>query len=380
MRLFRCRNCEQTVFFENNLCGNCGYVLGYLAPSQEMVTLTADGDRYLRLNSDEGYRYCDNAAHQACNWLIPEESEDRFCTACRHNKLIPDISIPENLEQWQRMEIAKHRLFYTLIALDLPLRDYNEDQDHGLAFEFLPDPPTPGVRTLTGHDEGLITINLDEADDAIREKFRLDMGEPYRTLLGHFRHEVGHYFWDVLLRDGGDLDGFRAVFGDETRDYNEALQAHYQNGPPPDWALNYISAYAASHPWEDFAESWAHYLHIIDTLETASAFGLRIHPRADKRGLLQAEIDFQPHKDVDFEQIMSAWLPLTVALNSLNRSMGMNDLYPFTLAPAVIEKLGYIHRLVHHRAERPREIEDAQDVAPPPPPMPEAPDLNQSVT
>jgi hypothetical protein len=373
MRLFRCRNCEQTVFFENNLCGNCGHALGYLALSQEMVTLTADGDQYQRLNAEERYRYCDNAAHQACNWLIPVESEDRFCTACRHNKLIPDISIPENLDQWQRMEAAKHRLFYTLIALDLPLRDYIEDVDHGLAFEFLPDPPEPGVRTLTGHDEGLITINLDEADDAIREKFRHEMGEPYRTLLGHFRHEVGHYFWDVLLRDGGDLEGFRAIFGDETRDYAEALQMHYQNGPPPDWALNFISAYAASHPWEDFAESWAHYLHIIDTLETASAFGLRIHPGEGKHRLLRAEIDFQPHKDVDFEQIISSWLPLTVAVNSLNRSMGMNDLYPFTLAPAVIEKLGYIHRLVHNRPERPQEVEDAQACAAPMEPEAQAP-------
>jgi hypothetical protein len=361
MRLFRCRNCEQTVFFENNLCGNCGHALGYLAPSQEMVTLTLDGDRFFRLESQDSYRYCDNAAHQACNWLIPEGAEDHFCTACRHNKLIPDITIPENLDQWQLMEAAKHRLFYTLIALGLPLRNYVEDPEHGLAFEFKPDPPAPGVRTLTGHDEGLITINLDEADDAIREKFRHEMGEPYRTLLGHFRHEVGHYFWDVLLRDGGDLEGFRAVFGDETSDYTEALQAHYQNGPPPDWAQNYISAYAASHPWEDFAESWAHYLHIIDTLETASAFGLRIHPEGGKHRLLRAEIDFQPHKDVDFDRIISSWLPLTVALNALNRSMGLNDLYPFTLAPAVIEKLGYIHRLVHHprKAEQPRQEAEA---------------------
>jgi hypothetical protein len=349
MRLFRCRNCGQTVFFENNICSNCGHALGYLARAQELLTLTVYRDGFRRLRSLQRYRYCENARFEACNWLVPENSTDRFCPACRHNRLIPDLSISANITQWQRMETAKRRLFYTLIALGLPLRSYGEDPEHGLAFEFLPDPPAPGLRTLTGHEEGLITINLDEADDAMRERFRREMGEPYRTLLGHFRHEIGHYFWNILIRDKGDLDGFRFMFGDERRDYADALQAHYQNGPPPEWAQNYISAYAASHPWEDFAESWAHYLHIIDTLETASAFGLRIHPGAGRHRSLRAEIDFAPHKDVAFEQIISSWLPLTVAVNSLNRSMGMTDLYPFTLAPAVIEKLGYIHKLVHQR-------------------------------
>ena len=347
MRLFRCRNCGQTVFFENSICGNCGHALGYLARAQEMLTLTRHGDGYRRLRSLQRYRYCDNAAHQACNWLIPDNAADRFCPACRYNRLIPDLSVAENLVQWQRMEAAKHRLFYTLIALGLPLRSYAEDPEHGLAFEFLPDPPGPGPRILTGHDEGVITINLAEADDAMRETFRAEMGEPYRTLLGHFRHESGHYFWNILLRDRGQLDGFRGMFGDETLDYAEALQIHYQNGPPPDWAQHYISAYAAAHPWEDFAESWAHYLHIIDTLETASAFGLRIHPGAGTHRMLRAEINFAPHKATSIDQLITSWLPLTVAVNSLNRSMGLADLYPFTLAPQVIEKLRFIHRLVH---------------------------------
>jgi hypothetical protein len=312
-----------------------------------MLTLTSDGDGFQRLRSLQRYRYCDNAVHMACNWLIPDDAADRFCPACRFNRVIPDLSIPEHLTQWQRLEIAKHRLFYSLTALGLPLRSYADDPEHGLAFDFLPDPPGPGPRILTGHDEGLITINLAEADDAMREKFRTEMGEPYRTLLGHFRHETGHYFWNILLRDTGRLDGFRDMFGDETQDYALALQAHYQNGPPSDWEQSYISAYAAAHPWEDFAESWAHYLHIIDTLETASAFGLRIHPSAGTHRLLRAEINFDPHKATDMEQLIDTWLPLTVAVNSLNRSMGMADLYPFALAPRVVEKLGFIHHLVH---------------------------------
>jgi hypothetical protein len=347
MRLFRCRACGQTVFFENSICGNCGHALGFLAGGQEMLTLTQQGDLYRRVRSLQRFRYCENASHNACNWLIPAGSPEKFCAACRYNRTIPDLSIPQHLTPWQRMEIAKHRLFYTLLALRLPMRSYADDPEHGLAFDFLPDPPGPGPRILTGHDEGLITINLAEANDAMREKFRTEMGEPYRTLLGHFRHETGHYFWNILLRDTGRLVGFRAMFGDETQDYGEALQRHYEDGPPPDWEQNYISAYAASHPWEDFAESWAHYLHIIDTLETASAFGLRIHPGAGSHKLLRASITFDPHRVTAIEQLVAAWLPLTVAVNSLNRSMGLADLYPFTLAPNVIEKLGFIHHLAH---------------------------------
>jgi hypothetical protein len=347
MRLFKCRACGQTIFFENTVCQNCGHALGFLAESLEMVTLVPQDDVWRRLKTLNRYRYCANAAEEVCNWLVPDDSAEKFCAACRHNRTIPDLSIGQNLTQWRRMEAAKHRLFYSLIALGLPLRNYVDDPTGGLAFDFLPDPPGPGPRILTGHDEGLITINLAEADDAMREKFRTEMGEPYRTLLGHFRHETGHYFWNVLLRDAGKLDAFRAMFGDETRDYGEALQAHYQNGPPPDWEQNYISAYAAAHPWEDFAESWAHYLHILGTLETASAFGLRIHPGVGRHRLLHASITFNPYASDSIEPLISAWLPLTVALNSLNRSMGLGDLYPFTLAPHVVEKLGFIHRLVH---------------------------------
>lgn len=346
MRLFRCRSCGQTVFFENNACASCGHALGFLAATQEMLTCTLQDGVARPINARQRYRYCANAELAACNWLVPEDSDERFCTACRHNRTIPDLTIAENQHHWQQMETAKHRLFYTLIALKLPLRSYIDDPGHGLAFDFLPDPPGPGPRILTGHDEGLITINLAEADDAMRERFRAEMGEPYRTLLGHFRHETGHYFWDILLRDTGRLDDFRAMFGDETADYATALQTHYQNGPPADWEQNYISAYAASHPWEDFAESWAHYLHIVDTLETASAFGLRIHPRTNRR-LLHADIDFVPQEAASIDTLIAAWLPLTIAVNSLNRSMGLKDLYPFALAPQVIEKLGFIHHLVH---------------------------------
>ena len=200
---------------------------------------------------------------------------------------------------------------------------------------------------MTGHDNGLITLALEEANDAEREKRRTTMHEPYRTLVGHFRHEVGHYYWDVLVRDGGLIEAFRAVFGDETADYGAALQAYYANGAPPNWQDNFISAYATSHPWEDFAETWAHYLHIVDTLEMARAFGMYVHPRLAEPGELDAHVTFDPYLLREPSPLIETWLPLSNALNSLNRAMGLQDIYPFILSPPVVAKLSAIHDIIH---------------------------------
>jgi len=347
MRLFKCQACEQATYFENRFCGSCGVALGYLPITGELAALEPEGDHFVALTRKRPLvRYCDNIGFDACNWLIAADQGSKFCLACRHNHMIPDLSIRENLFRWQQMEIAKHRLFYTLIALKLPLRNLAEDPQHGLAFDFPIDDPEQST-ILTGHDAGLITINLNEADDAYREKLRNSMGEPYRTLLGHFRHEVGHYFWDHLVRDAGRLQKCRAVFGDERQDYAAALERHYAQGAPPDWQGNFISAYATAHPWEDFAETWAHYLHIVDTLETASTFGLRIHPMATKNQALHADLDFDPHHAASVKSLIDAWLPLTFALNNLNRSMGYSDLYPFILSQPVVTKMQFIHEIIH---------------------------------
>jgi hypothetical protein len=347
MRLFKCQECGNTVFFENRLCENCRHPLGYLPQATQLLALQNQGDHYIAVKGRHlKFRFCANAVNDACNWLVEAGSPDRFCTACRHNHTIPDLALGDNLGRWQRMELAKHRLFYTLIELGLPLQNLVDNPAHGLAFDFISDPPT-GPKVLTGHDDGLITINLNEADDGLREKLRAQMGEPYRTLLGHFRHEVGHYFWNVLVRDGGRLDACREIFGDDSQDYGEALKRHYANGAPAGWQQNFISSYATAHPWEDFAETWAHYLHIVDTLETASAFGLRIHPAATKNKGLHADIDFDPHHAASMEALIEAWLPLTFAMNSLNRSMGQSDLYPFVVTPAIVRKLQFIHEIIH---------------------------------
>jgi hypothetical protein len=197
---------------------------------------------------------------------------------------------------------------------------------------------------MTGHDNGLITLNIAEADPAFREKVREQMHEPYRTVLGHFRHESGHYYFDRLIVGSKWMEPFRALFGDERADYAESLQRHYDNGPPEDWNERFISSYASSHPWEDWAESWAHYLHMIDTLDTAFACGMMLRPkRADEPQLVLEE---QPLRSASFKDMMADWFALTYVLNSLNRSVGMPDAYPFTLSSKVIEKLEFIHRVI----------------------------------
>jgi hypothetical protein len=351
MRLFKCQNCGQVVYFENTRCESCGFPLGYLPPEMTISALETDGDLLRALAApDRTLRRCDNATHLACNWLLDSDSAATLCAACRHNHTIPDLSVPLNLQRWQKLELAKHHLFYSLMRLKLPLANRIDNPEHGLAFDFLAESPDPtGPKVMTGHDNGMITIALVEADDAERERRRTQMNEPYRSLLGHFRHEVGHYFWDVLIRDGGRLDECRMVFGDDSANYEAALQTHYQNGAPADWQDHYVSQYASTHPWEDWAETWAHYLHIVDTLEMARAFGIRVKPRLVNDETLTAEIDLDPYETISMTEIIGAWLPLTFAMNSLNRAMGNADLYPFVLSPEVVTKLGFVHDVVHGR-------------------------------
>jgi hypothetical protein len=357
VKLFICQFCGNVLYFENRACGRCGHRLAFLPEKVTLSALEGDG---ASLNTSwktladggEGRVLCANASFDACNWLIEPGETSGYCRACRHNGIVPDLSEPSRLAAWRELELAKHRLFYSLIRWKLPLKTRSEDPAHGLIFNFLADDPAAGQKVMTGHDNGLITIALTEADDIERERRRLTMGEPYRTLLGHFRHEVGHYFWDVLVRDGGKLDACRAVFGDDSMDYGKALKRHYAEGPPPDWQQRFVSAYATTHPWEDFAETWAHYLHVVDTLEMASEFGMEVRPPADQIGGLSARIALDPYRTENFDAIVAAWLPFTFAMNSVARAMGTRDLYPFILSPEVIRKLSFIHDLVQDIAKR----------------------------
>jgi hypothetical protein len=351
MKLFVCDHCGNTIYFENAVCERCGHQLGYIPHNNALVSLVSDGQAWSSpAFSGESYVFCDNARHAACNWLVPARAGgDIFCAACRHNETIPAIDDPRNLERWQTIERAKKRLFYSLLRLGLPVETRLEDPVHGLSFRFLADEPALGMPVMTGHENGIITIALVEADDAERESRRTSMGEPYRTLLGHFRHEIGHHYWDLLVDKKPPLQRFRALFGDDTADYGQALQVHYANGAPLDWPQHFISAYATSHAWEDFAETFAHYLHITDTVEMAAAFGVRARPSTQDVNLA-IQVDFDPYVEQDIHIIIDNWVPLASMLNNLNRAMGHPDAYPFVLTPDVIEKLSFIHDLVHGRA------------------------------
>jgi hypothetical protein len=349
MKLFECDACGQPLYFENQYCESCGRGLGFIADTMEFVALDPAGDAWTVAGRPERrLRFCANAMHGVCNWLMEARAPDIFCRACRHNRTIPALANPENPRRWRLIEDAKRRLFYTLIELCLPLKTRAEDPKEGLVFDFLDDDAASAPRVITGHDHGAITLNIAEADDAERERRREAMGEVYRTLLGHFRHEIGHYYWDRLVRDDpGALARCREIFGDERRDYREALRTYYAMGAPADWRGRFVAAYASSHPWEDFAESFAHYLHVVDTLETATSFGLSVRPRIARGEELAAKLDFDPERVSTIEPLVKAWLPLTFAVNSLNRGMGQPDLYPFVLSSQVVGKLGFIHHLVH---------------------------------
>jgi hypothetical protein len=339
------------VYFANTRCERCGHRLGYIPDLAVLSALDPlGGDRWRPLaDSTRPSRFCANAAFDACNWLVPADSADMFCRACRLNRTIPDLDRWQNLVRWQRLETAKHRLVYGLLRLGLPLASRFDDPETGLAFDFLANSERmvrEHTQVVTGHAAGLITIDIAEADDAERERHRQDMAEAYRTLLGHLRHEVGHYYWDRLVRSGPWIKAFRELFGDERRDYGASLATHYAQGPPADWRQHFVSGYASAHPWEDFAETWAHFLHIVDTLETAHEFGLRVRPRGATDPALSMEIAFDPCRQRDFDTLVRTWLPLTYAVNSLNHSMGLPDLYPFVLAPTVMGKLRFVHGLI----------------------------------
>lgn len=339
MKLFACA-CGSVVFFESVRCETCGRALGFAPDRGAIVALEPAGDALVAVGGGARYRPCANATeHQACNWLVPDGGR-ALCRACELNEIIPDLGQPGALAAWRILEAAKRRLVFTLDELDLPLAP-RARAPGGVAFAFL-------ANASTGHADGLITIDIAEADAAARERVRVQLDERYRTVLGHFRHEIGHYFWQRLIAP--EPDAFRARFGDERADYAAAKARHYEAGPPADWVTRHVSAYASMHPWEDWAETWAHYLHIVDTLQTARSYGLALRPAGAPIAKVEArKLDFD-----DFDDLIDAWVPLTLALNSLNRSMGLPDPYAFVLSAEAIAKLRFVHDTIDRAVARDR--------------------------
>ncbi len=370
MRTFDCA-CGNQIFFENSQCLRCGRMLGFVPDVRLLCAFESAGNgAYRALHPQLAgrlFRRCQNGTvYETCNWMVPDQHSYAHCKSCRLNQVIPDLSQPRHLQLWYEVEKAKRRLLYTLFALNLPYHGHHRKQG-GLAFQFLADDRLVGredsgwtdQRVSTGHHNGVITINLMEADPTLREAMRESMNEAYRTLLGHFRHESGHYYWFRFFqeqrKDLAHLEEFRRLFGDERQDYAAALHTYYNQGPTPDWTSRTISAYASSHPWEDFAETWAHYLHMADTLETASDAGFQIGGRLLASPLMPAEntLPFGPLPvQADFDRVIEDWLLLTQTMNLLNRSMGLADAYPFTLTETVTSKLRFIHKVIgQHQGE-----------------------------
>jgi len=349
VRVFTCDKCGQRVFFENDRCLRCRSPLGYLHLSRDVVALTEDSTDHLveRAGSARAWQRCATRPVTGCNWLVPAGDEAR-CESCVLTRTRPADDDREGMDELVRGEMAKRRLIFQLAELGLPVEPRREAAKSGLAFDLLSSSET---KVVTGHDDGIITLDLAEADDEHRERLRLQLSEPYRTVLGHFRHEIGHYYWPLLVRDPDTLGACRALFGDDSADYTEAVKAHYDTATEDDelWTANYISRYATMHPYEDWAETFAHYLHILDTLQTAESFGLATPGVAGARGLTRrtGAHPTRPVGSTTFGEVIDNWLELSYALNQINRSMGHKDLYPFVLAAPVIKKMAFVDHLVH---------------------------------
>ncbi len=348
MRPFSC-TCGNAVFFENTACVACHREVGWCPVCRQIVALepdpdAVDGTRCGNLACGAALRKCHNyATEQVCNRCIPATDDTSpLCDGCRLNHIIPDLSVEGNREKWARLEAAKRRLLYTIDLLGLPYGTAEDGVDPPLSFDFKADigpadagwEMGPTERVFTGHADGRITINLREADEVAREKARVYHQEAHRTLIGHFRHEIGHYYWQMLVQGVRDEE-FARVFGDpDDPTYAEAQQAYYDSEPPPDWQERFISVYATMHPWEDFAESFGTYLDMVSVLDTAVQMGVgHVHP-----------------PDASLEDMVRAYAGLGVVLNEMNRAMGLLDLTPEVFTEPVVAKLAFVDDVV--RSER----------------------------
>lgn len=330
MKIFNCPTCSSKIYFENEICQHCGTTVGFSLQNSNFVTL----------NKDSSAKYCANHAERVCNWIVEDPEHDKFCTACAINRTVPSSKDKQKFNKWRRLEVAKHRLIFQLHNLQLDLTPKSKDEENGLAFDFLA--ADNKKKMMTGHANGVITIILKEADSVHRELIRKQLSEPYRTLIGHFRHESGHFYWPLLFKYNL-IDRYRELFGDDREKYGKALKKYYAKGAPANWNEKFISKYATSHSWEDWAETWAHYLHIMDILETAHYSNISIDRTVSGiDNYIETSIP-NPYITRNFKILHEASVILTTAVNSLNRSMGVPDIYPFTIPQPVIEKLTFIH-------------------------------------
>lgn len=346
MRNFACTNCNNTIYFENIACLKCGHPVGFHAAAMTMVALdnAPSGGGLFKMSKGgkrDMVRYCSNASHGVCNWLTPADDDATLCVACDLNRTIPNLSEQGSLKAWKDLERAKKQLVYSLLRFSLPLESGSSPPNR-LTFDF-------ARNTTTGHLDGVISVDIMEADAVERERMRQHFDEPYRTLLGHLRHESGHFYWSMLVARANNIDAFRTLFGDERQSYSDAIDRHYAAGAPPNWQSHYVSAYATSHPWEDWAETWAHYLHMTAAVDTAESAGMEPRAAGLIFGALWPFKRYDIYRAETFETLMDRWIPLTIAMNCITRSMGHNDFYPFVIPTQAYDKLAFVHRVIRDR-------------------------------
>ncbi len=346
MRDFNCPNCGQRLSFENSVCLYCKSALGFSLDDMALLVIAPPAESEHRGAVDEShYQLCANLHLAACNWLVEKSPIAKRCVSCELTRTRPNDTNTVAMGRFASAEKAKRRLIAELHELKLPIIGRDEDPEYGLAFDLL---SSQIEKVLTGHENGVITMDLAEGDDVHRERLRISMDEPYRTLLGHFRHEIGHYYFYRLVGTSAEYwRRFNELFGDPNADYQAALDRHYSQDAPDGWQRDYVSSYATMHPAEDWAETFAHYLHIRDTLDTAAAFGMVPSGATFERKVLGPS---------GFDTMIEMWLPLAWALNMVNRSMGKDDLYPFVLPPAVLEKIGFVHTVIAEITAEPSKL------------------------
>jgi hypothetical protein len=346
MRDFICPKCGQHLTFENSLCLSCRSAVGFCVDEMALLVIASEDDDAHAGAVDAGeYQLCANLHLAECNWLVKVEPVRRLCVSCALTRTRPDDADTAALAAFAVAEKAKRRLIAELHELELPIVGRDKDPEYGLAFDLL---SSHREKVFTGHHNGVITLDLAEGDDVHREQLRNEMAEPYRTLLGHFRHEVGHYYFFRLVGSSEEyLSRFCGLFGDPDADYQEAVDRHYREGAPSGWDESFVSTYATMHPAEDWAETFAHYLHIRDTLDTCASFGMAPAAATFERTVLGPS---------GFDNIIKMWLPLAWALNMVNRSMGRDDLYPFVLPVPVLDKMRFIHTVIDEITSDPAKL------------------------
>lgn len=280
-------------------------------------------------------QFCANRGLLGCNWIAPEPGA--LCRSCAMTTISPDTSIPNALSNWAQTEAAKRW------ALDnLGRWHWFRPEDPGTppVFHMLADGPTP---VAMGHVNGVVTISVAEADPVLSTTRREALEEPYRTMIGHMRHEIAHMLWWRLSLRTDFLEAFRAVFGDEREDYSAALQRHYSSGPPEDWNQNFLTTYASAHPHEDWAETAAHLLHLTDITDSAvsAGFSLATLPYPD----------WDPYSEPDAVSLIQVAISVVTGVNHVNRSMGLADVYPFMISLEAQKKLAFVHEWLRRGAQ-----------------------------